>query len=168
MSKIFLIGMMGSGKSVTAKSLAGLLKWPFVDLDRAIEEKAKCRIPEIFKNSGESKFRDLESAALQSLEALTPLIVAAGGGIVLRPENTRWMKERGRIVYLETGLETLWARVKDNRDRPLLAAANPKAALEKLYQERKSLYESACEFRVVTDGRSADDVAAEIRKNLEL
>ncbi len=168
MAKIFLIGMMGSGKSVTGKSLAGFLQWPFTDLDRQIEKTAGRRIAEIFKKDGEAKFRELESAELRLLETQDPLVAACGGGVVLRPENVRWLKAQGRVVYLQTGLETLWLRVKDNRDRPLLAGADPRAALEKIYRERQTFYEDAADLRVMTDGRSAADVALEIRKKLGL
>lgn len=167
--KIFLIGMMGSGKSVTGRSLAGLIQAAFIDLDRSIETRAGLSIANIFKKHGETQFREMESRELRALADLPGiLIVATGGGIVLRPKNIRWMKDHGTLVYLETSLEVLWQRVKGNRRRPLLASENPQGVLEKLYGERRPIYEEAGMLRVQTDGRTAEDVAQEIRSQLEL
>lgn len=167
--KIFLIGMMGSGKSVTAKSLASMLQASFVDLDRSIEASADLSVSEIFKKHGEAYFRDLESKELQGLENLSgTLVVATGGGIVLRPKNTNWMKHHGEVVYLQASLEVLWQRVKGNQNRPLLAMDDPRAVLEKISAERELLYQNNADISIQTDGRSADDVAQEIRSKLNL
>jgi len=167
--KIFLIGMMGSGKSVTGRSLAGMIQATFIDLDRNVENRAGSSIAEIFKEHGEPHFREMESRELQALSEFAGLlVVATGGGIVLRPKNVRWMKDHGTVVYLEGSPEVLWQRVKGNRKRPLLTADNPKAVLEKLCRERQPVYEEASSLCVQTDGRTAEDVAQEIRDKLEL
>jgi shikimate kinase len=167
--KILLIGMMGSGKSVTGRSLAGMIQATFIDLDRSVETRAGLSIAEIFEKHGEAQFREMESRELQALADLPGLLVAAtGGGVVLRPKNVRWMKDHGTVVYLEASPEVLWQRVKGNRRRPLLASENPKAVLEKICAERQNLYEEAAVLRVQTDGRTAEDVAQEIREKLEL
>jgi len=167
--KIFLIGMMGAGKSVTGRSLAGLIQSAFIDLDRNVEARAGLSIAEIFKKHGEAQFREMESRELQALAELPGImVVATGGGLVLRPKNTHWMKDHGTVVYLEGSPEVLWQRVKGNRKRPLLSSEDPKAVLEKLCRERQTLYEEAASLRVKTDGRTAEDVAQEIRDKLEL
>ena len=167
--KIFLIGMMGSGKSVTARSLAGMIQATFIDLDRNVETRAGLSVADVFEKHGEMQFREMESRELQSLADLPGLlVVATGGGIVLRPKNVRWMRDHGAVVFLEASPEVLWQRVKGNRRRPLLASDNPKAVLEKLCSERQPIYEAASTLRVQTDGRTAEDVAQEIRDKLEL
>ncbi len=159
--------MMGSGKSVTGKSLAAMLDAAFVDLDRSLEQRAGLPVAEIFKKHGETQFREWETQELKGLsQSSGPLVVATGGGIILRAENVRWMKENGTVVYLESSPEVLWQRVKDNRSRPLLASENPRAVLERLCVERRALYENAGSLRVQTDGRTADDVAQEIKEKL--
>ena len=87
---------------------------------------------------------------------------------MLRPKNVRWMKDHGTVVILQASPEILWQRVKGNKRRPLLASDNPKAVLEKLCSERQPIYEDASTVRVQTDGRTAEDVAQEIRDKLEL
>lgn len=167
--KIFLIGMMGSGKSVTGRSLAGMIQAAFIDLDRSVETRAGLSIADIFKKHGEQQFRELESRELHALADLPGLlVVATGGGLVLRPKNVHWMKDHGTVVFLEGSPEVLWQRVKGNRRRPLLAGEDPKTVLEKLCRERQSIYEDASSLRVQTDGRTAEDVAQEIREKLEL
>ena len=167
--KIFLIGMMGSGKSVTGRSLAGMIQAKFIDLDRNVEKRAGLSIDGIFKKHGEEQFREMESRELQALADLPGiLVVATGGGLVLRPKNVHWIKDHGTTVYLEASPDVLWQRVKDNRRRPLLKAGNPRAVLDQLCRERQPIYEEASAFRVQTDGRTAEDVAEEIREKLEL
>jgi len=167
--KIFLIGMMGSGKSVTARSLARMIQATFIDLDRNVETRAGLSVADVFEKHGEMQFREMESRELQALVDLPGLlVVATGGGVVLRPKNVRWMKDHGTIVFLEGSPEVLWQRVKGNKRRPLLASDNPKAVLEKLCAERQPIYEEASTLRVQTDGRTAEDVAQEIRDQLEL
>jgi shikimate kinase len=162
MSNVYLIGMMGSGKSVTGKRLATLLNCRFVDLDELIQERTKQSIAEIFQKKGEPYFRDEEAAALTEVAKVQPRVIATGGGTVLKPANLELMKATGKLVYLETGIETLWIRVKDKKDRPLLKSEDPKRKLIQIFAERCGIYEKAADLRVNTDGRTAADVAKEI------
>ena len=167
MPNLYLIGMMGSGKSVTGKRLAALLGTEFVDLDDRIKEKARLTIPEIFEQKGEAFFRGEETRILRETAAGDTLVVATGGGIILRPENVAWMHGQGKIIYLETSLEELWTRLKAKKDRPLLKGDDPRKNLERLLNERAELYEKACDFKVDTDGCPADRAARKILKILE-
>lgn len=162
MPNIYLIGMMGSGKSVTGKSLASLLGCSFIDLDEKIEEKVQKTIAEIFKERGEDFFRAQESKVLSEASKSQGIVIATGGGAVIASENRELMKGTGSLVYLETSLDALWERVKSKQDRPLLKSENPKITLENLLGKRKSIYEECSQLKVNTDNKTADQVAKEI------
>lgn len=161
---IYLIGMMGSGKTVTGKALADLIDYTFVDLDAEIQAQEGRSIPEIFAGSGELYFRDVESSILGNFSKQERQVVAPGGGIVLREENVHCMKKTGTVVLLKASAESLWQRVRYSRDRPLLHKPDPFGTLRQILNDREGLYENACHFSVHTDGKIADDVANEIRK----
>ena len=157
-----MIGMMGSGKSVTAKRLAPMLGFEFVDLDDWIEKRTGRPIREIFEKEGEPYFREQEAVLLKEAAGTASRVVATGGGAVLRPENVKRMRETGKVVYLQTSLETLWKRVKEKNDRPLLKNGDPEQALARILGEREALYKTACDFQVNTDGQKAGAVAKKI------
>jgi shikimate kinase len=163
---IYLTGMMGSGKTVTGKALAILLRCGFVDLDETIQERARKTISEIFEKEGEEYFREQESLILKEVSAVNPRVVATGGGTVLRPLNVKQMWETGKIVYLETSLEVLWERVKEKKDRPLLQDPSPKEKLREIFFVRKPIYEQVCDLRINTDQQSPDVVARHIYEQL--
>lgn len=166
LGNIYLIGMMGSGKTVTGEVLADLLDYAFVDLDAGIQEKEGRSIPEIFAGSGEPYFRNVESSVLEHFSKKTGQVIATGGGIVLREENVRRMKATGKVVLLKASVESLWQRVRYSKDRPLLNRPDPLGALRQILADRESFYEKACDLSVVTDGKIAEDVAEEILKTL--
>jgi len=167
MPNLYLVGMMGSGKTVTGEKLAGYLKRPFLDLDEMIQKNAGMDIPQIFKQHGESFFRDIESASLKKIAASADCVIATGGGSVLRPANVEHMRNTGKIIYLETSLPVLWERVKEKQDRPLLHCGSPRESLGTIYQTRKPLYEAICDMTSNTDGLSAEEVAVKILALLE-
>ncbi len=162
MKNIYLIGMMGSGKTSSGRALAKLLKATFLDLDEEITQHAGQSINGIFKTKGEAHFRKLESELLDRASKLTDRVVAAGGGIVLKPENNARMKETGAIIYLKTSVNTLWERVKHNRNRPLLATSDPQKTLEELLSKRSALYETTADKIFLTDQKTPEAVALEI------
>ena len=162
---VFLIGMMGSGKTTTARELAKLTGFQAKDLDALIVERAGKTINEIFSEDGEAAFRELEKEVLKDTVASnqkTGSIFGTSGGIVLAHENIRLMRDNGALVYLKTSFPVLWERVKNSKDRPLLRAGDPQAALRAIFMERTPLYESAAGHSVVTDYKTPREVAREI------
>jgi len=156
--------MMGSGKTVTGRTLASLMDYAFVDLDAEIQKREKCSIPEIFAERGEPYFRDAESLVLESFSKKSKQVIATGGGIVLREENVQRMRKSGEVVLLKASAETLWQRVRYSKDRPLLNKPDPFGTLSQILNDRESYYENASHFSIQTDGKIAEDVASEIRE----
>jgi shikimate kinase len=163
---IYLVGMMGSGKTVTGKALAERFGYAFVDLDGEIQAKEGCSIPEIFAQRGEPHFRNTESSALEHFSKQEKQVVATGGGIVLCEANVQLMRETGKVILLQASAESLWQRVRYSKDRPLLNKPNPYGALRQILSDRETFYEKACHFSVLTDGKTAEDVAGEIQERL--
>lgn len=162
MSNLYLIGMMGSGKSMTGRKLAPLLGCRFFDLDQMLEERLRQTIAETFKSKGEDFFRREETALLQEVSRQDRSVIATGGGIILKPENISCMRQTGKVLYLEASLEVLWTRVKDRNERPLLHDNQPKEKLAAILKARKAIYESSCDGRFQTDGKTPAEVAKEI------
>ena len=156
---IYLIGMMGSGKSVTGKKLAELMEMDFIDLDEALEKEESRSIAEIFRAEGEEFFREQETKVLNRVSSLRSNVIATGGGVILQEENISIMKDAGIMVYLETSLQQVWERVKGKKGRPLIEGPDPRKKLDEIFKSRKSTYEEICDFSVLTDGRSPADVA---------
>ncbi len=165
-NNIYLIGMMGSGKTVTGKALADLLDDVFVDLDVEIQTKDGRSIREIFAGSGEPYFREVESSVLEHFSKKAKQVIATGGGVVLDEENVRRMKKTGKVVLLKASAKSLWQRVRYSKDRPLLNKSDPLGALQQILSDRELLYANACHFSVLTDGKIAEDVATEIQEML--
>lgn len=168
MAHIYLIGMMGSGKSVTGKRLAAMRGCAFTDLDTVLETKNGRAISEMFAAKGEAFFRDQETAVLREAASENfQQVFATGGGIVLRPENVEIMRITGATVYLQTSVDVLWERVKDKGHRPLLEVENPRQTLGDILNKRRELYEKSCQWSVTTDGKTAEAVAREIAELLK-
>lgn len=166
MDNIFLVGMMGSGKSVTGKKLAEMLGYSFVDLDERIQQKNGRTITDIFQKEGENYFRDLESKVLEETAASKKQVVATGGGAVLRPGNVLSMQKSGKVIFLETSLNVLWERVKNKKDRPLLKGQDPFENLKKIFSERAETYKKSAELSVNTDGLTAEQAAKKVLEQL--
>ena len=139
---VFLIGMMGAGKTTVGLLLAEQLGYSFVDTDVVIEKVAGKTINEIFAEDGEEDFREIEARVLSELAAHTRLTIATGGGIVLRRFNWSYLHQ-GLIVWLDAPVEVLVNRLQNDTARPLLQKANPAQALQKLLDQRRSLYAEA-------------------------
>src|SRR5690348_16909283 len=156
---IFLIGPMGSGKTAVGRSLARHLGKPFYDSDTEIVRRTGVDIPYIFEKEGEAGFREREREAIEALVALRGIVMATGGGAVLREENRRLLSERGWVVYLETSVDQQAERVKHGRHRPLLSNVDPTIRLQELMAMRDPLYRSIADITVRTDGRRVKAVA---------
>jgi shikimate kinase len=140
---LYLVGMMGAGKSAVGRPLAEALGYRFVDADSVIAQTAGRSIPEIFASDGETGFRDLETAVLDSIAHWHSLVVATGGGVVTRPRNWGHLQQ-GVVIWLDAPQELLLARlIADSTPRPLLAQADPAERLGALLAERRPLYGQA-------------------------
>ena len=155
---LYLVGMMGSGKTSTGRPLAERLGYGFVDADAVIEQAAGCSIPDIFERDGEAGFRSLESQVLSAISQRHSLVVATGGGVVTQPEN--WgMLHSGIVIWLDVVPDQLLQRLNaDSTVRPLLQTADPEAALNALLNERRPLYAEA-DLTVVINDETPEAVA---------
>lgn len=155
---LYLVGMMGSGKTSTGRPLAERLGYGFVDADAVIEQAAGCSIPDIFDRDGEAGFRSLESQVLSAISQRHSLVVATGGGVVTQPEN--WgMLHSGIVIWLDVVPDQLLQRLNaDSTVRPLLQTADPEAALNALLNERRPLYAEA-DLTVVINDETPEAVA---------
>lgn len=141
-TSVFLIGMMGTGKTTVGQLLAQRLSYRFFDTDRLIEGVAETTIENIFSTEGEIYFRGLESKVLEQVCAYTQSAIATGGGIVLKPENWGYLRH-GLIVWLDAPADILLERLRDDRSRPLLKEGDLLDKLSTLLAERRSLYAQA-------------------------
>ena len=155
---LYLVGMMGSGKTSTGRPLAERLGYGFVDADAVIEQAAGCGIPELFDRDGEAGFRSLESQVLSAISQRHSLVVATGGGVVTQPEN--WgLLHSGIVIWLDVVPDQLLQRLNaDSTERPLLQTADPEAALNALLNERRPLYAEA-DLTVVINEETPETVA---------
>jgi shikimate kinase len=169
MDNIILVGYMGSGKSTVGKSLAMIKEYSFVDTDGLIEEKENRTINDIFAKEGEESFRNMETKLLKELLAKKSekLVVSTGGGMPLREENRRLLKQLGTVVYLKTLPETIYDRLKGDTTRPLLQCENPQKKIEDMIAYRGPIYEESACIVVEVDKLTASEVASEIIKRIE-
>src|SRR5581483_7564574 len=151
---IFLVGMMGAGKTSVGKLLAKQFSKAFYDSDHVIEARTGVRIPVIFEIEGESGFRARESAVIEELTALQNIVLATGGGAILSPRNRELLKSRGTVIYLRAAIKDLLHRVRHDRNRPLLQSADPKLRLTELFELRDPLYRETAHLVVDTGSQS--------------
>ncbi|MEB3341979.1 shikimate kinase [Okeania sp.] len=139
---IYLVGMMGAGKTTVGHLLAQRLGYSFLDTDNLITEAAGKSISEIFATEGEAGFRELETNILSEVSSYKKLIIATGGGIVVKPFNWSYL-QYGIVVWLDVPVEVLHSRLQGDQTRPLLQNSNPFDKLQKLLEERRAFYASA-------------------------
>lgn len=163
---IFLVGLMGAGKTSVGRLLAKRLGKQFVDSDHEIEARTGVRIPVIFEIEGEAGFRQRESATLQELTAGRDLVLATGGGAVLDPRNREALKSRGTVVYLRASVDELWNRTKHDRNRPLLQTPDPRARLAELLAQRDPLYVEVAHVIVDTGTQSLRTLVSRLEGTL--
>lgn len=168
MQNIFLIGFMGAGKSTVAKALRKKLAMEQAEMDQMIVESEGMPISEIFEKHGEDYFRDVESNTLIGLEKKQNLIVSCGGGVVLRPENAAYMKKSGTVVWLKANPETIYERVKDSKERPILNGNMNVAYISDLMKKREALYKAAADVTIETDGKSMEQICNEIIAKIQM
>lgn len=164
---IFLVGLMGAGKSTVGRQLGKSLKKDFVDCDKAIEERTGVNISLIFELEGEEGFRKREQAMLDDLTQRDNIVLATGGGAVLSEQNRAFLMSRGFVVFLNAPVELLVERTARDRNRPLLQTEDPAARIAALLEAREPLYQQVADTVVATGRRSARYVVKEIQRRLE-
>jgi shikimate kinase len=152
---LFLVGMMGAGKTTLGKALAQRTGLDFVDTDRVLIERTGVPVATIFEIEGEDGFRKRESDVLAELAERQGCVVATGGGAVLDADNRRVMRTSGTVIYLRARLESLWERTRHDTSRPLLATPDPRATLAQILEKRDPLYRDAAHLIVETGSQSA-------------
>jgi shikimate kinase len=165
---IFLVGLMGAGKTTVGRALAQRTGLQFVDSDHEIERREGCSIAEIFARDGEAGFRDIEAAVIDELTRRHGIVLATGGGAVLREASRRALHGRGSVVYLRASPDELAHRTRHDRNRPLLQTADPRARLRELFRQRDPLYREAAHFVIDTGRPSASLLTQLVLTQLEL
>ena len=164
---LFLVGMMGAGKTTVGRLLARRMKRAFVDSDHEIEQRCGVPVPVIFDIEGEAGFRVREAQMIAELAGREGIVLATGGGAVLNPESRRRLAACGTVVYLHARPADLYERVRHDKNRPLLASADPLGKLESLYAERDPLYREIADVVVDTGMQSAQALARQLLPRLE-
>ena len=164
---IFLVGLMAVGKSTVGRQLADALSRPFFDADHEIERRAGAEISWIFDVEGETGFREREASVIDELTQKEGIVLATGGGAILREANRRHLASRGLVFYLDSPIDKLVARTRRDSKRPLLQGVDPGKVLKDLKAVRGPLYAEIADHRVMTDQRGAGAVPRKILRVLE-
>ena len=165
MKTIVLMGFMGAGKSTIGKSLAKTMNCEFIDTDAYIEKEQGRKISEIFEKDGEVVFRDMETDLLKRLQERTDgFVLSLGGGMPVREENRKLLRNLGCVIYLKTSKEEIIRRVSGDRNRPLLQGEALEDKVTALMNAREAIYMETAHEEVVTDGKSVGELVVEIQK----
>lgn len=165
---LYLVGLMGAGKTTVGRLLARHYGCDFRDSDHEIETRTGVRIPEIFEIEGEAGFRRREAAVIAELTALRGLVLATGGGAILAPENREALARNGLVLYLRGTPEHLYERTRHDRNRPLLQTENPLQKLRDLYAQRDPLYRAIADIVVDTGRQSVSAMSRALFGKLDL
>ncbi len=163
---IFLVGLMGAGKTSVGRMLAKRMGTDFYDTDVEVESATGVKIPVIFDIEGESGFRAREEKMIEKLTAMHGIVLATGGGAVLSPVNRDRLKQHGLVIYLRAAPEDLWRRTRRDRNRPLLQTPNPLEKLKELHAQRDPLYAEVADLIVDTGAQSVGNLTSQIQKLL--
>jgi 3-dehydroquinate synthase len=166
-ANIFLVGLMGSGKTTMGRALAKRLNLRFVDADHELESRTGASITRIFEIEGEASFRQREADVISDLTQQQGIVLATGGGAILNQESRRSLRERGTVVYLRASVGSLVQRTSHDRQRPLLQTADPRARIEELMRQRAPLYEEVAHITVETGRPNVKSVVQNILVQLE-
>lgn len=163
---LFLVGLMGSGKSTLGRLLAKRLNKAFYDADIELERKLGVTIPVIFEIEGEPGFRDREAAVLADLVLRSNIVLATGGGAVIQPPNRERLKQNGTVLYLHATPATLWERTRRNKNRPLLNTPDPLGRLTEMYETRDAMYRETADLVVESDREQVNRLAQRLELQL--
>jgi shikimate kinase len=164
---VFLVGLMGAGKTTVGRLLARRLKLRFLDSDHEIERRCGVRVPHIFEVEGEAGFRAREQQVIAELTGLSGIVLATGGGTVLDGGSRSSLAAGGTVVYLNARPEDLYERIKHDRNRPLLASPDPLARLRQLHGERDALYRGVADLVIDTGAQAVQTLARGLAEKLE-
>lgn len=164
---VFLIGFMGSGKSTISDYLSTEFAMEVVEMDRIIAEREGMSISDIFAVYGEEYFRNLETKLLVEMQSKSNVVISCGGGTPMRANNVVEMKKNGRVVLLKAKPETIYDRVKDSHDRPLLENNKNVPYIAELMEKRREKYEAAADIVIETDGKSELEICEELVQKLQ-
>ena len=167
LGNIYLVGLMGAGKTSVGRYLAKHLGKTFYDCDHEIERRTGVKIPVIFEIEGEAGFRARESSVLGELTGLQNIVLATGGGAVINDANRRLLSDNGTVVYLRASPADLWQRTRNDRNRPLLQTADPLAKLEELFAARDPLYREVAAVIEDTGSQSVRSLAQRLEQRLQ-
>ena len=165
---IFLVGLMGAGKTTVGRQLAKQLGKTFIDSDQEIEARTGVRIPVIFEIEGEAGFRKREEFVIELLTAQSNIVLGTGGGAVLSAASRELLKSRGMVVYLRGSPEQLYERTRHDKNRPLLQTEDPLAKLKALYAQRDPLYREVADLVIDTGRQSVASLTRQLRDKLDL
>lgn len=165
---IFLVGLMGAGKTTVGKLLAKYLDKTFVDADHEIEARTGVKIPVIFEIEGEAGFRRREEAAIADLAGRPNIVLGTGGGAILSAHTRELLRTQGTVVYLRGTPEQLYERTRHDKNRPLLQTGDPLAKLRELFVQRDPLYREVADLVVDTGRQSVTSFARQVKDKLEL
>lgn len=158
---------MGAGKTTVGRALAKKLDKRFIDSDHEIEARTGASIPLIFEIEGEAGFRQRESEVIRELTQLDDIILATGGGAILRPENRKYLKTRGTVIYLRASVNAILQRTSHDKNRPLLQTADPRQRLEQLAREREPFYLEVADLVIDTGRPNVQSLVQAILTQLE-
>jgi shikimate kinase len=159
---------MGAGKTTVGRAVARRLDRPFFDSDHEIVARTGARIPVIFELEGEAGFREREAQVITDLTSQRDIVLATGGGAILRPENRQALQNNGLVVYLRANPHDLWLRTRRDKNRPLLQTEDPKARLEELFAVRDPLYRECAHFVIETGRPSVNGLVNMVLMQLEM
>ncbi len=167
-ANVFFVGLMGAGKTTVGRAVARRLGRPFFDSDHEIEARTGTRVPVIFDIEGEAGFREREAQVIADLSQQQGIVLATGGGAILREDNRALLHQRGLVIYLRANPHDLWLRTRRDRNRPLLQTEDPKARLEALFEIRDPLYRECAHFIVETGRPSVNGLVNMVLMQLEM
>jgi len=165
---LFLVGLMGAGKTTVGRLLAKHLHRTFYDSDQEIERRTGVNIPLIFEIEGESGFRTRESTVIDELTKLDNIVLATGGGAILSKKNRDALSQRGTVIYLRARVEDLWHRTSHDKNRPLLQTQDPQAKLKALFEQRDPLYREVADVIIDTSKQSVQSLVHQLEQQLGL
>jgi len=163
---IFLVGMMGAGKTTVGRLLALSLGKTFIDSDEEIQQRTGVTIPHIFDVEGEAGFRQREAGVIQDLVKLDNIVLATGGGAVLNAQSREALRRNGIVVYLKSTVQDLWQRTRHDRNRPLLQTDDPRARLKELFDQRDPLYTEVADLLMPTGKQSVNNLIQQLQQEL--